>query len=1199
MPKKICCCTDEKGRVKQYIAIPCLEYNSNIYSEIKTQRLFRLFDTGLNYVNPGPTSPFKIIGFSQTNRYRMDIDLAREVLVMMRGAGGGSRPLSYGGNGAYIQFEVVPREPVPYGIMGVMLQPGGTGPDPGNYDVHTTIPNLGGGPGYPLSGWGGGAAGFALVNSQLQNGGSRIVAGGGGAGGIIGSIGGHGGTSQGITGTGFFPGHAAEQTQGGDAGDSTALAGSFLQGGRGKGNWGNPLSPNEDTGGGGGSGLFGGGGGGSRSSGGGGASSLADFYTGESINSEYLFDGTDIGPGNRCLPFFTLNMDPGLGSHREGRYISGITFETGFSGAPSQAAEYHRTKWCPCFETQIDFSNDTTGPLPEKTHICLTPEQYQTIITNLPDVPPPPDLVGIRVAFELNGEKYILVQEDPETTDPSTGHYSCNLGCEPIFNEDGIPTNVRWYIPSRNFDCFDDTFDWFALNFETYDFTNVTSCCDCFLCKPICTAPFTSCLGSIDEFGNPTGCLCPTIPPKPVASCRTSDDDPSVAYLSNDETSGWLYLCVPGICWTFFGTASVVTKFECNPDSEVIEYRNMPNNVGVVDTTDEETLVAEYCSQETNEAFCADTGGVNCEITLNREHPYCDYHAIKCPITVASQTKLCTRTLYGALACNPCPSSEIVDLDVDTEVSFRCNTRACDGDCDQWSPPNVQPCSSGSVGGDERILDTIITLPQQFSFLKKLADQTAKVIGSATTVVKNVVSTFIYDETTKEVELRNTDIYSQLIQPPGGPGGGQGGNQNETGGGQGGSSPENCPCEDDVSPTASCGIFAADIGFTGFKFEINRLDCPPTEYLQALLCGECDDQVREQGYDIIKQSWFKEVDETTSYTSTTCLAMNFKSVQDIKEKVLSIRFPACLFDEFSNPEQKIEKAMTLCSVTPEVIDLESSSAQEVQVGINGEVVIKKVQTLIVCDLRILLFSCNAEDIANKINQCLGTLNGQISASAGDPYYWFNYRLMSCPNNPRPGTGDVKTSIKTGDRLFKNPVGQFNVDGSVTIYFDALSFEGVDGCALVKTDPVGFRGENPGIGTINICKSINIVSAAQWARGTRFVMMQYEQLQATETVSPGNCDIANPNVILRPSLSGLAGPPCFDNIQSIKSNYHYPVVLGCWPVGQGCLNDNFEVIAPCPPDIASVCECERYDCNYPMACVIRNVCTTSASPITVS
>ena len=474
-----------------------------------------------------------------------------------------------------------------------------------------------------------------------------------------------------------------------------------------------------------------------------------------------------MGPGNRCNPFFTFNYDPGLGANRIGRELNGITFETPYHGANSQVVEYHRTKWCPCSESQLDFQQDTTGKIDYKTHICLTEEQYQTIIASLPSVPPPSDLFGIRLSFEINGERYNLLQIDPETNDPTTGHYYCTLGCEDLFIEFGNPINVRWFIPSYNFECFDDAFDWFAAIFQTYDFSIVTSCCDCFIAKPICSAPFISCLGSIDPQGNATGCICPPIAPKPVAICKSSLEDQNSAFYSFDPETQWLYLAVPGICWTQYGPDSLVKSFDCTDDpTKQLDYRYLANNKGNATTVDPNAITDLFCNEITNQNYCKNTGGVDCEITLQRIHPYCDYYAKKCPILVSSETGICVNSLYGSLACPPCPSNEIISNVVDTSISFRCGTgtsiNSCDVNCEDWASSGQVCQNYDDCMGVSPLVSNLptpsSTTNEIFAFLKKTSGNIIKFVNDLPLIFTNIVWPYVYNSETNSIETKGSGI---------------------------------------------------------------------------------------------------------------------------------------------------------------------------------------------------------------------------------------------------------------------------------------------------------------------------------------------------------------------------------------------------------------------------------------------------------
>lgn len=1217
MPKKICCCKEQQtpGNRKHYIAIPCYEYDENVHSEVGVHNLYERVDQGEQLNDPAQKGPFKLYGINQLNTFTITPDYAREIRVMIRGAGGGAPPVSFGGNAAYSQHEFPTRNSLLYYTYKAYVGAGGTGPEPGNFDVHQTIPFFGGGPGYPLAGWGGGAgaviSGPAGTYETVLNFPSVITgAGGGAANGISQNrYGGHGGITQATDGDGNFGGCGASVNYGGTAGSIDATSGSLQKGGRGYGNWNGTLSPQSFYGAGGGSGKYGGGGGGDSSSGGGGSSTTTfnqnelNFYN---LDLNYQFSGTDVGPGNRCNPFFTFYYDPGLGGQRTGRTINTQTFQSGFSGANAQVVEYHRTKWCPCFETQTDFSTDTTGPINYKTHICLTEEQYQNIIQNLPDAPPPQDLSGIRVSFELNGARYILVQLDPDTTDPTTDHYYCSLGCEDIFVENNLPTNVKWYIPSKNFSCFDKTFDWFAANFQTYDFSNVTSCCDCFLAKPICTAPFTSCLGTLSPGGQVTGCICPPIPPSPVAVCKDSMPGVESAYYSFDPESNWLYLVVPGICWTLFGPTNLINKFDCKQDSELLQYRVLTNNKGTATTTDPAAITALFCNEQTNQNYCKDTGGVDCEITLQRIHPYCDYYAKKCAITVSSETGICVNSLYGLLACPPCPSSEIVSNVVDTSVSFRCgdgtNINSCDVNCQDW-PSSGQPCQEyenciGSSPLNSNLPTPSSPTEQIFSFLKRGSGNIIKFVNELPQIFTNIFWPYVYDNETNSIETKGSGIASNLIGGPGsGPGGGGGG-------GGGGVDPEvqPCPCNDGV-PTVGCLLSSGDINYVGLKARINRLECPPADYEANQLCLTCGDEIPIARC-TIRQNWVDVVDETSSYLSTTCMSMTLKDINEETPNVLTITFPGCLFydpetgDPLSEEDAKA-KAKTLYSLTPDP-DL----GPLVTIGYNGTTEQKNVQKLTVCSLELLLVSCNSEDIANAINNCLGNLNGGIVADAGDPYSWMNYRLEPCPEIPPtaqpPET--VQQIIKTGDILVDVDYQEYNpTNNSVTVYFSAVCVEGVETCVSIKTSPIcAYEQTDCGIGTINSSKSANIVSAVNWSRGFRPVMQQYKQYPSTGDINVGvNCEglfgaeLCPDDGILEWSPQN---PMCTgEETQRISCNVYGPRYISCFVPGE--CNEN-----PCP-QVENFCDiqnCQINTCGTPIpACVAELQCTLSATPPDIS
>jgi hypothetical protein len=365
------------------------------------------------------------------------------------------------------------------------------------------------------------------TNQSLNE--SYIAAGGGGGGVNENSSGGHGGTVEGIKGNGDYGGAGGKQTAGGTVlslspNSFEPQPGSQLKGGRGRiFDPLTPITPYADAGGGGAAGLYGGGGGNLGDAGGGGSSKLQS-------GRQYVFSGSTYGPGSRCNPFFGLTHDAGLGANRNGRFIkdcevwedcpnSGITFSTGDSGSNGETATLFRTKWCTCTE------NQTTGKeLVEPNYICLTEDQYLAIIAQQPTVDPPPPAQGdVELSFVLNGERYILL-------------YQCNLSCESQYIVEGTPTDVKWYVQGANL-------AWFA-DYPEWNQDNVTTCCDCYECIPICP--------SLKVYGSPT--------PNRVKSCAYANA--LSCYWHLDPVTQWFYQCKPTNCWANYGIQQAVNPYD-------------------------------------------------------------------------------------------------------------------------------------------------------------------------------------------------------------------------------------------------------------------------------------------------------------------------------------------------------------------------------------------------------------------------------------------------------------------------------------------------------------------------------------------------------------------------------------------------------------------------------------------------------------
>jgi hypothetical protein len=544
MPKKLCCC-DERGRevplIPHWVAIPCVEYISELYDDIGIERIWPNIPSVTRWES-GITYPYK---FVDTPDF-ISFDYNREVYGMLRGGGGGgktgdslSEPVK-GGNAAYIENIFAPTPSKEF-IIGA----GGSGPEA--LDIHDVGGlNYSGAKGYPKAAWGGALSAFG--NPLEPN---SFVSGGGGGGTKNYTQGGHGGITQGISGGSnlledAYGGWGADNLKGGTSGQigfgfpaTNPQNGIAYNGGRGQillNN--NPIVPFDYAGGGGAAGLYGGGGGASGGGGGGGLSYVVD-------GTEYIFPGTDIGVGSRCNPYFLYDKDYGLGAQRLGRSIEQcevwegcpdnvITFKTGTTGMHGGAATYFRNKWCTCSETQTEGKK-----VPVPNYICLTEEQYLAIISQMPSTQQPPGS-DVRLSFVIDDVRYLLL-------------YKCNLGCESKYLIDGIPSDVKWYVKGLSP-------AWFA-DFPQWSPDDVTSCCDCYDCEPICKGPEA-------PIDSPT--------PPDVRSCEIIAGSTCYWHLDN-AVSKWYYKCRKSNCWADFGLESIVkpyvsrtmtpnTVFECGED---------------------------------------------------------------------------------------------------------------------------------------------------------------------------------------------------------------------------------------------------------------------------------------------------------------------------------------------------------------------------------------------------------------------------------------------------------------------------------------------------------------------------------------------------------------------------------------------------------------------------------------------------------
>jgi hypothetical protein len=1116
MPKKTCCCNESDEPIKHYIAIPCYEFNLNTYIEPKYHKLFGNIPNVLSL--PGPTAPFKLVAPTEQPGFYITADNRRQLKAMLKGGGGGARGDATGGNAAYIDFRVIPFSS--YSFLCTQLGGGGTGPEPGDFDINLGFNFLVGGAGYPLAGWGGGGAGFGYSVNEPK----YIAGGGGGAGGQLGSAGGHGGTEFGEAGSNDSTGVGGEggsQNAGGTSGGLGALNGSFIVGGRGNAQWGLPpwqITPT--NGGGGGSGKFGGGGG-YNSAGGGGSSTIGpDSYGAGPV--DLVIDGNDRGPGNRCSPYFTLNYDPGLGAQRTGRHVAGITFETQYDGANSQSSVYFRTKWCPCFEQQVDFTNDSTGPIPETPlHICLNQTQYDSIISNLPAGSPPP-LENVRVSFEINGQKYLLVQEDPTTQDPTTGHYYCSLGCENDFIVQGDPTNVKWYIPSSNFLCLKDSVEWFKDNFGVYDFSNVTTCCDCFIGLPICAPGELSCAGIITPEGGAIGCLCPRIPPEIRYKCYDPDLDPTGPYVSLEPESNWIYLCIPAICWRYFGPDELTRYYECKIGSEIVksEEASLPNTYGTPSSLDKEALTDEFCGGQYLENDCKEEGqqgAINCKFLVSNLYPFRDPWAINAPIIVSSESKICSRTLFGYSGAPepPCQLDDYGSITVDSSFSFRLGYPNCEGNCDQYCSPGPCDCpdsfqcfnsttttnSQITAGNNGYFYNTPLTKNYVFSKFKKGLEGFVSFVNSSMTITKNRLVSLIYNTETGLLEepndgfsiIRSTDETQTTSF-----------NKSQ----QTNNLTQNCPqcpctedgyiCTDETEANGECTIIPTlgcnGANFVAFKWDIVKQICPPSDWKKQFECPVCSPCFPEIDY-ISCWSWegSSKIIEKQSWFATNCLLVDESEVGGTEvDNALTITFPGCLFNDLFSNEEKIAKARSLVGWDPIGAVVQVALPPPTGSGLPPEIRNIICGKLTICALSIDVFSGNGGYIAQKINQCLNPY--KIRAVGGSPSYWFTHRLMF--------NDKIGAVVKEGDDLYLLDGGTVWANGEVSIAFGAFS-KGWQACSTIMVNNVCNGTDECGLGTGLSSTSDPFyggknVSTASYGVNDKFILVPSSQFGTTET-----------------------------------------------------------------------------------------------------
>ena len=1111
MAKRPCCCKEETPQVKHYIAIPCREYEAHLFLTAGVTSVFpQQFDESIEFGQQEPSFPFKVLGIDGTDLI-VGRDARRKLKFMLRGAGGGAKLNSFGGNGAYIDFNYIPYQNTNFTNMRIHIGRGGTGPKPGqplDYSIPTQL--YSGAPGYPLASWGGGAAAFAFNPIDITDGIGFIAGAGGGAGTAPDPeevlSGGDAGVELGAAGSGPEGGGGASTitNSGGVAGGGNAQPGASTRGGRGTRPDPAPELniPLDQVGGGGGAGYYGGGGGGFESSGGGGSSTLAVNVNQTLIEYDIAFDATELGPGSRCNPYFSKTWDPGLGANNIGRFLetTGNTFIPEYNGTTSQAAVYFRNRWCPCNESQVDFSNDSTGNFPDGlNYICITEEQYQTILTLADELPPPPSTVddsGVQqsfLSFILNGTRYILVQWS-QTTDPRIGHYYCTIGCEPDYMVEGIPESAKWYLPTlNNFRNFSDSRRFFSDLSETYNFSNTTSCCDIFIGKRLCRPPFINCSYTTDELGNPlSGCFCSTnqTPSLYKSICKSSIPDQDVAFIAGDTNSDWIYLCIPAVGWHRFSDTNLeyivglYNYFEAST-SQTNTNINLGNSlVKLADATQEQIddpniIIDEYCTGNQNlqpdqiiPANCSQFGGQDpciCEIILVNPYGQADYYGYNSPINVLASGNVCARDKYGAgtVSCNPpdCPIEEVENITVNETISLRACTTSCSGSgvwaCNATDCPTLNCNASADCA-------TCCNLPNPLNLI-------ATIKKSFKTSLLKSLNAIGYIEGIKSIGKNENLLLGQSD-----------------------------PCSDGLPIVTGCET--AD--FVAFRYKVERHSCPPPFWTEAMCCTSCGCAKTccqcvlraDAGYQYL-------VKEDQSYTLSFCGAKYPSTKEEIdpdtqeptqvednfETNSFIIDLDPCLFSGLATAAEKIAKAQSLVSLTSTTVSVPCGQ--------------RDAYKLTICKTCIIMGGCSPAEVVSRINLCVGPF---ARATLLDQRGWLGPRIMATTQCDTSNPCNIP--ILGGSTLtLKN----ISVSGNNVSLLYGLSEGRVRLCATLKADVICNADDECGKGVTRNFRSSNGVSMAEWGFGSRWAMSplndgespcfgQPDSFGFYETVSYSNC-----------------------------------------------------------------------------------------------
>jgi hypothetical protein len=821
-----------------------------------------------------------------------------------------------------------------------------------------------------------------------------------------------------------------------------------------------------------------------------------------------------------------------LGANRKGRYIENSDLEniSLYRGANAQAAEYHRTRWCPCFENQTSNIDNSTGYFTNGlNYICLTEFQYNFIITQALTLPDYNNIYNagagyVKTSFLLGGQRYVLLPwEEDVYGDPTTNHYYCSLGCENAYLSTQIPTDVKWYISTQdNFTNYSDSREFFKTLYTSsgMDLSSVTSCCDIFIGERICFPENSSnCSNSVDQNGDYYGCFCENVqlPPKYKSICSTQVSTKS-PFIAVDPNSQFYYLCIPAFGWRRFGVDSVNTLynyFDGNDEDNKINLGSNLQYYSNASSLEIEDLRQELCEQQQS----GPAGACNqnpdddcvCRVIISRPYTEKDPEGINQPITFKhSGGKVCSRDLYGSggQSCEGCPEEKAAEISLNENTftfqqctqPFICDIRGC-----YAIDPNIPGCgpSQGCGSCTDPCTGNSLTLIQLFSFFKKIYNSFENNLYRA--------GNFLLNSKTSTV----TKIQGSTLNP----------------------------C--DVLPSYCYGAGT----FLGYKSKIERNGCPDSNWVESQTCRDCG-CIKEQTQEAIKCGSTDMVKEHLSWETWMCVGISESSEDDYYESTaFEIYLNPCLFSGLNSAEA-LAKASQLIKLEQQSIDANICS-EDITIG---------GYRLTICLLCIDIASGSAYDITQYINGCIG---GFAFANALDDSGWFGKRRMNC------NVCD-EYKLRDGDELMQ-PTFEFAAGNSIKAVFKFKS-KRYQACVAVDSKPVcdTTNGNGPAdcytfglsdsTGNIFVqYKSTNSVSYPEWAGGTKW---QFTTVNGNEQ---------NPNFeVCAPDKEQIGPQSC---ILIKRSNCTFDKPEGIIYSGQCCT-----VMTNCgdnPVECTSITEIEEY------------------------